>query len=341
VRHKDCRSSRRLDSKNLSIAARRVGPDVGIIRGMEWLNYHHLLYFWMVAKEGGITKASAQLRLAHPTISGQLRQLEEALGEDLFNRVGRRLELTEMGRMVFEYADEIFTLGRELMDTVKGRPTGRPVRLTVGVVDALPKLAVRRMLEPAMRGPDPVRLVVREDSPERLLAELAMHQLDVVLADTPIGPGSSVRAFNHELGSCGTLFFAAPSLRARLEGEFPKCLDGAPFLMPYRQSAMRRQLEQFFEEHEISPLVVGEFQDSALLKTFGADGVGVFAGPAILEPSVRRMYEVEVIGRSDAVREHFYAWSVERKLKHPAVLALSAAARTELFPPQAPTELHA
>jgi LysR family transcriptional activator of nhaA len=308
---------------------------------MEWLNYHHLLYFWMVAKEGGITKASAQLRLAHPTISGQLRQLEEALGEDLFNRVGRRLELTEMGRMVFEYADEIFTLGRELMDTVKGRPTGRPVRLTVGVVDALPKLAVRRMLEPAMRGPDPVRLVVREDSPERLLAELAMHQLDVVLADTPIGPGSSVRAFNHELGSCGTLFFAAPSLRGRLEGEFPKCLDGAPFLMPYGSSALRRQLEQFFEDNEVSPIVVAEFQDSALLKTFGADGVGVFAGPSFLESSVRRMYEAEVVGQSEDVREHFYAWSIERKLKHPGVIALSTAARTELFQPQPSAELHA
>jgi len=296
---------------------------------MDWLNYHHLLYFWMVAKEGGITRASEQLRLAHPTISGQLRQLEEALGEDLFKRSGRRLELTEMGRIVFEYADEIFSLGRELMDTVKGRPTGRPQRLTVGVVDALPKLAVRRILEPVLALN--VRLIVKEDSGERLLAELGMHQLDVVLADTPIGPGASVRAFNHELGGDSTTFFATSGLHTTLKGKFPQSLDGAPFILPYGASSLRRQLDQWFEQVSVRPRIVAEFQDSALIKTFGSDGVGIFASPSFLEAPIVSMYGVRAIGRTEDVQEKYYAWSIERKLKHPAVVAISTAARADLF----------
>jgi LysR family transcriptional activator of nhaA len=241
---------------------------------------------------------------------------------------------TEVGRLVYRYANEIFSLGRELTDVLRGRPAGRPLRLVVGVSDALSKLIAYRLLEPALALPEPVHIVCHEDHPERLLAELATFGLDLVLMDAPVGPAVRIRAFSHLLGSCGVSFFAASSLAARYRRKFPACLDGAPFLLPLENSALRRSLAQWFEAQGIRPRVVGEFQDSALLKAFGEAGIGVFAAPTVAEKEVRRQYGMSVLGRTNSVIERFYAISVERRLKHPAVVAISEAARSRLFPRQ-------
>ena len=298
---------------------------------MERLNYHHLLYFWMVAREGTVARAAVQLRLAQPTLSGQVHALEDALGEKLFERAGRGLRLTEMGKVVYGYADEIFALGRELAGSVKGQPSGRPLRLAVGVSDAMPKLVAYRLIEPALALARPVRLVVQEQSTERLLAALALHELDVVLTDRVAPPGVSVRAFNHLLGDCGVTLFASPRVAARYRRGFPRGLDGAPFLLPGETSTLRRGLEQWFEKQRIQPRIVGEFDDSTLIEVFGQAGKGVFAAPSIIESSVRRQYGVSVVGRLERVREHFYAVSAERRIKHPAVVAITESARRELF----------
>ncbi len=301
---------------------------------MEWLNYHHLLYFWVVAREGSITRACDQLHLAEATVSAQIHALEEALGEKLFSRVGRGLVLTEMGRTVLRYADEIFTLGRELMDTVKNRPTGQPVRLVVGVADILPKLIVHRLLEPAYKLPELVRITCREGKHDQLIAQLAVHEFDLVLTDSPIGSSVKVKAFNHLLGECGVTVFGPPRLAARHRRRFPRSLEGAPFLLPTDNMTLRRSLDQWFESEGIRPTVVGEFEDSALLKVFAQSGAGLFADPSAIETEVRRQYRVQIVGRLEAVRERFYAISVERKLKNPAVIAISEAARQKLFEPK-------
>ena len=298
---------------------------------MRWLNYHHLLYFWTVAKEGSIARASQSLRLAQPTISGQIRALEESLGEKLFRREGRRLVLTDVGQVAFRYAEEIFQLGRELTDTLHGRPTGRPMRLVVGVADALPKLIAYRLIEPALRLADPVHVVCREDRPERLLAELASHGVDIVLSDAPAPAAAALRAFNHPLGECGVSFFAVQGLADRLRAGFPGTLDGAPFLLPSETSALRRALDAWFDRNGVRPRIVGEFDDSALLKAFGEAGAGAFAAPSVLEAPIRDQYGVQLVARVDELRERFWAISVERKLQHPAIVAISHAARTELF----------
>jgi len=298
---------------------------------VERLNYHHLLYFWMVAREGTVARASTLLRLTQPTLSAQIHALEDALGEKLFERVGRGLRVTEMGRVVFRYADEIFALGRELSDSVKGKPTGRPLRLRVGVADALPKLVAYRLIEPALALPQPVRLLAHEQSTEKLLVALALHELDVVLTDQLATPGVSVRAFTHLLGECGVTLFASPKLAARYRRRFPRALDGAPFLLPGETSTLRRALEQWFEKQKIRPRVVGEFDDSTLIKVFGQAGSGLFAAPSIIEASVRSQYGVSIVGRLDKVRERFYAISAERRLKHPGVIAITESARRELF----------
>ena len=299
---------------------------------MEWLNYHHLLYFWVVAKEGSIVRASEELHLAHPTISGQIHRLEDALGTKLFARKGRHLVLTEAGRVAFRYADEIFSLGREFVDTLKGRATGRPLRLVVGVADVLAPSLVRRFLQPAFRLGQEVQVVCRADkSVEEFIAELALHRVDVVIADGPAGPGIPVRAFNHLLGECGTTFLAAGKLAAATRRRFPRSLDGAPFLLPGAPSAVRRTLEQWFDSQDVRPKIVAEFDDSALAKDFGMEGVGVFAVPTVIETEVRRQYRVGLVGRAPAVRQQFYAISVERKIKHPAVAAVCETARKDIF----------
>jgi LysR family transcriptional activator of nhaA len=300
---------------------------------MEWLNYHHLLYFWMAARQGGIAQASKELLLAQSTITGQIRALENVLGEKLFTRSGRGLVLTEVGRLVYRYANEIFSLGRELTDVLKGRPAGRPVRLVVGVSDVLPKLIAYRLLEPALALPEPIQIICYEGRPERLLAELSTFALDLVLADAPVGSSVRVRAFSHLLGSCGVSLFGTAPMAAQYRKNFPASLDGAPFLLPVESATLRRSLEQWFEAQRIRPRVVGEFQDSALLKAFGQAGLGVFASSTVTETEVRRQYGVSVLGRTESVIERFYAISVERKLKHPAVVAIAEAARDHLFRP--------
>ena len=298
---------------------------------MEWLNYHHLYYFWSVARDESVSRASERLRLAPSTISAQVTKLEEMLGSKLFLRVGRNLELSETGRIVFRFADEIFTLGLEMLDTVRGRPTSGPLRLVVGIVDALPKLVVRKLLEPALRLSEQIHLVCHEGKEAHLLSELSVHGLDMVLTDTPVRPGLSVRAFSHFLGECGVSFFAADQLASRLRENFPLSLDGAPILLPSPMSALRGSLDQWFDSLGIRPKIIGEFDDHALLKAFGQTGDGVFAAPVVTEEDVRRQYNVKVVGHADAVREKFYAISVERIIKHPAVVAIQKASCNSIF----------
>lgn len=298
---------------------------------MDWLNYHHLLYFWVVAREGGILPASRVLKLAHPTISAQVKQLERSLGEALFDRTGRRLELTETGRVVFSYADEIFTLGREMIDTVKNRPLGRPMRFVVGVAEVMPKLVVRQLLQPIFSLPEAVHLICKEDSFENLLGELASLKVDLLLTDAPLPQGAGVKAFNHLLGECGVSFFAAEKLCGSLRKGFPRSLDGAPFLLPAEDTALRRSLEQWFDEMDVLPQRIAEFHDSALLKVFGQDGKGVFCVPSAIEKAVRRQYGVRIVGRTAEIKEQFYAISVQRRLKHPAVRAICESAKRTLF----------
>lgn len=298
---------------------------------MQWLNYHHLHYFWMAVREGGIQAASKRLRLAHPTVSVQIKQLEEALGAPLFDRSHRKLELTETGRLVYRYADEIFSLGKEMLDVLGGTPPHRPVQLSVGISDVMPKLVVRNLLEPALKLETPVRLVCSEDRFDRLLADLATHSLDVVLADTPCPPSSGVKVFNHLLGECGMTFFAHRRLAPKLRRSFPRSLTGAPMLLPAQTTSVGRAVLQWCETHGLRPNVVAEFDDSALMKTFGQDGVGVFPIPSIVEGEVKRQYGVHVVGRTDEIQARFYAISPERRIKNPAVSAISEAARQELF----------
>jgi LysR family transcriptional activator of nhaA len=302
-----------------------------IVSSMEWLNYHHLLYFWVVAREGSIVRASEQLRLAQPTISGQIRALEASFGEKLFTRVGRNLALTDMGRVVFRYADEIFTLGRELVDTVQDRPTDRPLRVMVGVTDAVPKRVAYRLLEPIQSLSKPVHLVCHEGKLEALLTELAMYNLDVVLSDVPLSPMMKVRAFNHLLGECGISFCGTPPLAAEYGRGFPRSLEAAPLLLPTENTTLRRSLDHWFAAEGLRPRVVGEFEDSALLKVFGQQGVGIFAIPSIIELEIQRQYGVVLLGRVETIRERFYAITLNRKLRHPAFVAMSEAARQALF----------
>lgn len=299
---------------------------------MDWLNYHHLLYFWMVAKEGSVTAAAKSLRLSQPTVSGQVKLLEEALGEKLFRRVGRTLELTEMGRVAYRYSDQIFGLGREMQDLFAGRSTQHLEELTVGVSDLVPKLVLHRLLAPAFTMEEPVRLVCREDKTERLLAELSVHELDLVLAEAPIGGQARVRAFNHLLGESTMSFFATPALARELRPGFPGSLDDAPLLVPTASTLLRRGLDHWFSELGIRPRIVAEFDDSALMKAFGREGAGVFPGPSAIEAEICDIYHVDVVGRTEAVSERFYAITIERRIKHPAVRLISQNAKERLFP---------
>ncbi|HLV64940.1 MAG TPA: transcriptional activator NhaR [Polyangiaceae bacterium] len=298
---------------------------------MEWVNYHHLLYFWVVAREGGLTQAGKVLRLSHPTLSTQIHALEDQLGEKLFTKVGRKLALTEVGRVVFRYADEIFTLGREMVDTVRGQSTGRPLRLDVGIADAVPKVIVRRLLQPALTLPEPVRLVCHEGAYEKLLGDLAVHTLDIVISDAPVPPGSTVRAFNHVLGETGVTFFGTKALVKAYRRGFPASLNDAPMLLPLETLNLRRSLNEWFERRRVRPRVVAEFADSALLQVFGGDGIGLFVAPTVVEREIVAQYGVQVLGRTRDVRERFFAISVERRLNHPAVVAISDSARQALF----------
>jgi LysR family transcriptional regulator, transcriptional activator of nhaA len=298
---------------------------------MRHLNYNHLLYFWTVAREGSITKATQSLHLTPQTISGQLKLLEESVGEPLFNRVGRGLVMTETGHMVYQYADEIFTLGAELTSRMK---TGRvvvPAILAVGVVNSIPKLIASRILQPALQSDIPIRLVCREGGLENLLSELAVHQLDMVLSDRAIPSGLSVKAFSHALGSSDIAFFAKKGTTKRYESNFPQCLDQAPILLPTMDNPIRRALDDWFEREDISPTLVAEFEDSALMKVFGEAGNGIFPAPAAISDEVERMYQCKRIGPDIDVQEKYYAISPERKLKHPSVVKIIETARSQLL----------
>jgi len=298
---------------------------------MEWLNYHHLLYFNVAAREGSVSKAAERLHLTHPTISGQIRNLEVALGERLFRKKGRGLEMTEVGQSVFRYAEEIFALGRELLDTVRGRPTGCPIRLVVGIADVVPKLVVRRLLEPALEAVADLQLVCRDDKLERLVAQIGSFDVDVVITDTPLPAGSHVRAFSHEIGESGTALFGTPKLVAKYRAKFPKSLDKAPLLLPTPNTQLRRSLDVWFDRIGVRPRIVGEFEDSALLNTFGMDGLGLFPAPLVIEDEVRRQFGARRVGAMPEVRERFFVISPEKRLRNPAVVAILGESRKRLF----------
>ncbi|MCX7085664.1 MAG: transcriptional activator NhaR [Methylococcales bacterium] len=298
---------------------------------MQRINYQHLFYFWHVVTEGSITAACEKLHLAQPTISGQLTVFEQAIGEKLFYKQGRKLQLTDTGRIVFYYADEIFSLGRELGNTLKGLPTGRALRLNIGIADALPKLVVYRLMQPVFQLPEPVQVFCYEDKVERLLTDISLQTIDLVLSDTPLTSSSKANVFNHLLGESSVSVFATSELCAIYQPNFPRSLSGAPFLLPTHNMALRRSLDQWFESESIRPKIQAEIEDSALIKTFGKGGLGLFVAPTTVEDEIKRQYVVEVVGRITEVKEKFYAITVRRQLKHPAVTAILENARDNMF----------
>lgn len=297
---------------------------------MQWLNYHHLLYFWLTAKEGGVARAAAALRLSHPTVSAQIKTLEASLGEQLFEKKGRRLVLTEVGQVVYRYAEEIFGLGHELLDTLNGRAGARPLKLTVGIADVVSKLVARRLLEP-VRNAFNVTWVCHEDTSANLLSRLAVHELDVIISDAPVPSTLAVKAFSHLLGETGVVFMAVPDMAKRLRAKFPGSLNAAPMVLPMPATSLRHSLDAWFDTHGIKPSIVAEVDDSALVKTFAQKGWGAVAAPAAIEAEVRRQYGLTRVGVAEGVTERYFVISPERRLKHPAVLALTQAARTDFL----------
>ena len=295
------------------------------------LNYRHLEYFWHVAREGGVTAASRALHVGQPTISTQIRKLERALGEELFDRTGRTMVLTEVGRIVYGYADEIFSMGRDLKDEMQGLPGRGPLRLTVGVVDSLPKLMAHRLVMPALAAFKHLRLELTSGLPDALFAALAVRNLDLVLSDSPLPTAVDVKAYNHFLGDCQVVLMGAPELASRYREGLPECLDDGPILMPGLHSNLRRRLLHWYRAHGLEPRIVAEINDSAVLKVFGQRGLGIFAVPTAVEADVARQYEVERITVLRGVREEYYAISVERRIRNAEVAAITGAARAGLF----------
>lgn len=291
------------------------------------INYKHLHYFWVAAKQGGIARASELLHITPQTISGQISLLEQHFGSALFSKVGRNLELTETGRLALSYADEIFTLGDELEDSLRQGSAERPQLLKVGIAEVVPKTIAYRLLEPAYNMGEPLRMLCKENTLESLLAELALNRLDLVLADGPVPPGLGVRGFNHALGESGVSFVASPSIAKSLQANFPACLDGAPLLIPSEINLMHVRLLQWFDKQNIHPQIMGEFDDSALMKTFGQAGVGAFIVPTAIADEVVNQYGVELIGSTQDVREQFFAITAERRIANPAVVAITESAR--------------
>ena len=294
------------------------------------INYKHLHYFWAAAKQGGIARASERLHLTPQTISGQISLLEEHLGEALFTKVGRNLELTETGRLVLSYADEIFSLGGEMEEAVRNLPSGKSMVFKVGVADVVPKSIAYRLIAPAMKLSELVRIVCRENSLTTLLADLALHRVDLVIADSPIPASVNVRGFNHYLGECGISFLAISELAKPLRDKFPHSLNAAPLLLPSEINMVQSRLLQWLDGLRIYPHIIGEFDDSALMKVFGQAGTGVFTVPTAIVSEVAKQFSVEIIGSTEDVREEFYAISVERKISHPAVAAITDTARNWL-----------
>lgn len=298
---------------------------------MRHLNYNHLLYFWTVAREGSIARASKLLHITPQTISGQLKLLEETVGEPLFQRQGRGLVLTDTGQVVNIYADEIFSLGAELSQRLKSKEPGKPLELNVGVVFSIAKLIAYRILEPVLELEDSVRIICHEGNLEKLLGDLAVHKLDLVLSDRPLPPGLHVKAYNHMLGNSSISFFVQRRLVKSYRKNFPSSLDQAPMLMPVKTNVLRRSLEDWFDKQDINLNIISEFDDSALLKVFGSAGVGVFPAPTAISEHVEHMYHASLIGTVDELNETYYAISPERKIKHPGVMCITETAREELF----------
>lgn len=295
------------------------------------LNYRQLYYFWSVARAGGIARAAEQLHLTPQTLSGQIAQLESSLGVSLFQRAGRRLELTEAGRQTLPYAEDIFQMGGELEEHLRNRQEERLSLFRVGLADALPKSIAYRLLAPALDLPDPVRLVCRENKLERLLADLAIHRLDMVLADKPIPAMMEVKGFSHRLGECGLSFLATAEVAQRFNGVFPRSLHGAPLLIPGEDSATRGPLLRWLRGQDIHPRLVGEFDDGALMKAFGQAGAGIFPAPAAIANELAGESNLVVLGSTDAVKDHFFLITVQKRISHPAALAISEAAQQRLF----------
>ncbi len=298
---------------------------------MKSLNYKHLRYFWMVAKSGSIARAGERLHLTPQSISGQLRELEEALEVELFRRAGRGLELTDDGRRILSYADEIFSLGDELLEVLRDRTLTTALPFRIGIADSVPKSIAYRLVEPALQMEEPLRLICREGRLASLLADLAVHRVDMVIADRPMPTNLNVRGYNHFLGESSLTVFGVPDLIARLPGDFPLKLDQAPFLLPGEDVAIQPKLLQWFEAQQLRPRILGEFDDSALLQAFGQAGVGLFVAPTAIADYVATHYDVEAIGRIDEVSEQVYAITTERRLTHPAIIAISQAAQHEVF----------
>lgn len=295
------------------------------------INYKHLHYFWVVAQEGTIARASEKLHITPQTISGQISLLEESLGNALFERDGRRMKLTDTGRLVMNYADEIFKLGRELRDVLRGAPAEGPSEFIVSAASALPKTIVHKIIEPALHLSQEVSLVSREGPVEAILADLAIHAVDMVLSDTPLTNNLNVKAYNHFLGESGLTFFAAPKLAAKYRKGFPRSLHNAPVLLPTPQYAIRQLFDSWLSDRQIFPLIRGQFDDSALMKSFGQAGLGIFFMPSIIAEEVCRNFGVSPVGSIDDIKQQFYAISAERKIRHPAVAAIYDTARDELF----------
>jgi len=296
-------------------------------RSMEWLNYHHLRYFWTVAKEGSLARAAEKLHVSQPSISEQIRELEESLGEKLFRREGRNNVLTDVGQVVFGYAEEIFALGRELLNAVNQRPGTKALRLYVGVADSFPKLVTNEILRPVFSLPQVVHVICREGKIADLLAQLAAHRLDVVLADEPASASAGIKVFNHPLGETGTVFCAAKSLAARLRRNFPASLHQSPALLPAENTSLRRALEQWFREHRIQPRVLAEFEDLALMKVMAAEGRGFMAVPAVTAQHAMTHYGFAQVGSADDCRVQFHALTAERRIAHPAVSLITKRSR--------------
>lgn len=300
------------------------------------INLKHLRYFWVVATSGSIARASEQLHLTPQSISGQLATLEESLGSALFKRAGRALELTDTGRRVLSYADKIFTLSNELAESLRDDSANHGILFKVGIADVVPKTIAYQLVKPALNMNEPVRLICREGPLNSLLADLALNRLDMVIADRAMPSNISVRAYSHFLGESSLSVFANAALAATLPNDFPANLDNAPFLFPGVDVAIRSALAQWFEEHRIQPRIIGEFDDSALLKAFGRAGSGVFVAPSAIAASICSQYDVVILGTIESVREQLYAITTHRRLTHPAVLAVYQVARDEVFSSQSP-----
>jgi LysR family transcriptional activator of nhaA len=289
------------------------------------LNFRHLYYFWVVAKEGSVTRAAERLDVAVQTISAQLSLLEQSIGKALFAPQGRRLVLTEAGRVALNYADQIFLLGEQMQDALAASDIDRTMRLTVGISDSLPKLIASRLLDAALQLPQKVKLVCYEDNFESLLGDLSVHKLDVVLTDRPMPSGTTLRVFSHLLAESEIMLFGVPDLARQYRSGFPESLQGAPLLLPTRNNAIRGRIDHWFEAHDLRPDVVGEFDDNALLNTFGQRGLGLFPAPSALADDVKKQFGAMAVGELSKVQEQFYAISNERKIKHPAVDAILSA----------------